>query len=171
MNFAIGFFFFLAGVRHLAQMFPNIIFLIKPHNAGMWLTGHYKGEQPEASNLMVADPKQPFWASVSAPQLLGRLSAVITTPSTVAFDAARIELPVAVVAHGLALENYAPLQLIEKLDDWCAFVKQVLDDSQKEKLKNTDREFVGSVSLAGDAAARIADDVMAHKSKMNLKNV
>lgn len=163
--------FFLAGVRHLAQMFPNIIFLIKPHNAGMWLTGHYKGEQPEASNLMVADPKQPFWASVSAPQLLGRLSAVITTPSTVAFDAARIDLPVAVVAHGLALENYAPLQLIEKLDDWCAFVKQVLDDSQKEKLKNTDREFVGSVSLAGDAAARIADDVMAHKSKMNLKNV
>jgi len=162
--------FFLAGVRYLAEVFPDIVFLVKPHNSGMWLTGRYQGEKPEAKNLIIADPKDPQWDGVSAPQLLGQLTAVITSPSTVAFDAARMELPTAVVAQGLHLENYSPLSLIESLDDWRGFVTRVLDRDERMLLQEGAREFVGRVLLPGNAAARIVEDIVSHKPKTDLKN-
>lgn len=162
---------FLAGVRHLAEAFPDIVFLLKPHNAGMWLTGRYEGERPEADNLVVADPGDPQWAGISAPQLLGRMTAVITSPSTVAFDAARMGLPTAVVAQGLPLENYSPLPLIESMQDWQSFVDRVLDGNERKLLQESARDFVSRVSLSGDAVARIIEDVVSYKPRADLKNV
>jgi len=162
--------FFLEGVRHLAEAFPDIVFLAKSHNAGMWLTGRYQGEKPEINNLIIADPKDPQWTSITAPQLLGFLAAVITTPSTVALDAARIKIPTAVVAQGLNLGNYAPLPLIECMEDWSSFVSQALNIHERKSLQEKSRQFMDRVLLPGNAAWRIVEEIVSHKQKAGVKS-
>jgi glycosyltransferase involved in cell wall biosynthesis len=155
--------FFLEGVRRLAETFPDIEFLVKPHNAGMWLTGRYKGNKPEAPNLIIVDPRDRKWESVTAPQLLQNLTAVITSPSTVALDSARMQLPTAVVSGGLELANYLPLYLIDQVEDWENFVNQALDIHARQSLIESSQLFVDRVLVKGDASSRILDDIMSHK--------
>ncbi len=93
------------------------------------------------------------------------MTAVITTPSTVALDAARYGLPVAVFAGGLDLSNYQPLPLLQTLADWQAFVKASLDTAQRASLKNAASSFVERVLIEGDGAQRIAADLIAVTQK------
>jgi hypothetical protein len=75
---------FLDVIQTVSDAFPEIIFLVKPHHAGRWLSKRRKEAIPEKSNLIIADPEESPWESYTASALLGRISAVITTPSTVA---------------------------------------------------------------------------------------
>jgi hypothetical protein len=149
--------FFIEGVLSLAERFPDIIFLLKPHHAGMWLTKRYKGEQPVSPNLVVANPENPAWQQYTADQLLGRMAAVITTPSTVALDAARQDLSVAVVAHDMELDLYAPLKEIRSTQDWGDFVSDALNIAKPDPLS---RAFVERIIINGPTAARILDDLL-----------
>lgn len=162
--------FFLDGLENVAKAFPNVDFLIKPHNAGMWLTNRYKGELPKVDNLIIIDPKDPQWASVTAPQLLGHLAAVITTPSTVALDAARSKIPVSVVAHDLDLKNYEPLTLVKTIEDWHAFVNQAIETYGCQMLQEKSQKFVERVLLPGNAVSRIIKDIVSHKQERRTKN-
>lgn len=156
--------FFLAGVTALAEQFPAVTFLIKPHHAGLWLTSRYKGDKPVASNLIIADPKQPEWERYTAGGLLGRMKAVITSPSTVALDAAARGLPVAVVKGDLDTQTYAPLYAIEQMANWSAFIERVLDESQVPEFEHLSERFVKRMILEGDAAVRIVDDLVCSTS-------
>lgn len=162
--------FFLDGVRKLAEAHPYIDFLLKPHNAGMWLTSRYKGNRPEMDNLIIVDPKDSKWENVTAPQLLGNLIGAITTPSTVALDAARIRLPVAVVAQHLDLKNYDPLPLICAPEDWIRFVDQAVDTFGRRALQEKSLQFVDRVLLPGNAAWRIVEEIVSHKQKRETRN-
>lgn len=156
---------FIAGVNHLAVLYPNITFIIKPHNAGLWLTGRYDGEKPEHRNVLIIDPLSSDWSDITAAHLLPHLSAVITTPSTIALDAARLNIPTAVVAQGLQLTNYAPLSLIHSIDDWCGFVDMVLDTHQKKSLQVQANQFVERVLLPSETSAeRIIRDIITRKN-------
>lgn len=152
--------FFIEGVRRVAAAFPQLLFLVKPHHAGMWLTARFDGEAPVADNLIVADPQTAEWEAYTAPSLLGHLQAVITTPSTVALDAARCGLPTAVVAAGLQLENYQPLRLIEAAEDWTGFISSVLDVAQRQQLAANAQEFAQRSLVAGDVTLRILRDLL-----------
>jgi hypothetical protein len=152
---------FLDGVRVLAEQFYDVCFLVKPHHAGLWLTRRYDGERPSAPNLVIADPQSPVWERYTASQLLGLMSAVITTPSTVALDAARRNMPVGVFAMGLDLANYEPLPLLRNLDAVAAFVRASLDDSARGELERASAKFVDRVLVPGDGAQRIASDLAA----------
>ncbi len=154
--------FFLDAVQALAHRFPEVLFLVKPHHAGLWLTKRFEGDAPQAANILIADPLSPAWAPYTAPSLLGHLRAVITTPSTVALDAARHGLPVAVVAHGMALENYAPLPTLENAADCEAFVRAALDLGAHTTLLDRSAEFVDRVLVPGNAAERIVKDMVKH---------
>jgi hypothetical protein len=156
--------FFLEGVIALAEQFPSVTFLIKPHHAGLWLTSRYKGDKPVATNLIIADPKQAEWERYTAGGLLGRMKAVITSPSTVALDAAARGLPVAVVKGDLDTDTYAPLYAIEQMANWSAFIERVLDESQAPELKHLSECFLNRMVLEGDAAARIVDDLVCSTS-------
>lgn len=155
--------FFLDAIVGIAHAYPDVAFLVKPHNAGMWLTARYDGERPEAPNLLIVDPQDPRWASVTAPQMLAGLDAVITSPSTVALDAARFGLPVAVVGYDLLLNNYAPLTVVRQDGDCGNFVRAVLEEGASG-LRSTSAAFVERVMLAGDASSRILDDIQAHQN-------
>jgi hypothetical protein len=153
--------FFLDGVQRLVATFPHITFLVKPHHAGLWLTSIHTGNKPDAPNLIIADPKDPAWEPYSASQLLGNLHAVITSPSTVALDAARIGLPVAVIAHTLNCDIYTPLYSIRTEDELMGFVDAANAPSTRADLTKTSQNFVNRVLKSGDAAALIADDMVA----------
>ena len=156
---------FLDAVCQLAEDFPQVTFLVKPHHAGLWLTQRYEGQRPVAPNLVIADPQTSPWENHTASALLGSMTAVITTPSTVALDAARYGLPVAVFAGGLDLTNYQPLPLLQELADWQAFINATLDAEQSGTLKNVASSFVGRVLVDGDGAQRIAADLIAATQK------
>ena len=153
--------FFLDGVQRLATAFPHITFLVKPHHAGVWLTGRHTGDKPDAPNLIIADPQDPAWEPFTATQLLGHLHAVITSPSTVALDAARIGLPVAVVAHTLNCDNYTPLFSIRTEDEWLGFIDAANAPPTRAGLIESGQKFVNRVLMSGDAAELIVDDMVA----------
>lgn len=150
---------FLENVDALAAAFPDVLFLVKPHHAGLWLTRRYEGEHPVADNLLIADPQQTLWENHTAPALFGWMKAIITTPSTVALDAARQALPVAVVAGSLALDNYSPLTLLRTAHDWKAFVRDALGEQAVGDLRSRSTAFVDRVLVPGDAAQCIAMDL------------
>ena len=156
--------FFLESVRRLAEEFPEYVFLVKPHHAGMWLTSKYKGERPNGANILIANPEKAPWERFTAGQLLGRLYGVITTPSTVALDAARVKLPVAVIGHDLALSYYAPLKVVSTIDQLRKFMQSLSEKSDYNDLAKLSRQFVEKSVLNGDAARKIAEDLVAHLS-------
>lgn len=162
--------FFLEGLQSVANAFPNVSFLIKPHNAGMWLTSRYQGEMPVMDNLIIVDPKDSQSASITAPQLFGHLAAVITTPSTVALDAARTKIPVAVVAQGIDLGNYEPLPLINDIEHWSAFISQAIDTHGRQVLQGKSQKFVDRVLLPGNATWRIVNDIISRKQERRTRN-
>jgi hypothetical protein len=158
---------FIADMHQVAHQFPHITFLIKPHHAGQWLTGkkdsklpRYQGELPQADNLVIADPTDPKWENFTAPALLEVADAAITTPSTVALDAARLGRPVAVVGYDLALEKYHPLPILRKSHDWADWVNQLTFTEGYHQLQQTGHRFLQKQTLSGDATARIVTYVM-----------
>ncbi|MFY1666482.1 glycosyltransferase [Pseudomonas sp. Pseu.R1] len=146
--------FFIEGVVSLAERFPEMIFLIKPHQAGLWLTRRYKRDKPVAPNILIVDPEKSEWQRFDINQLLGRMAAVITSPSTVALDAARRGLSVAVVAHDLQLDQYAPLPRINTINDWISFVVSIGTSSAPD---GRSLEFVKRTVIEGPAASNILD--------------
>ncbi len=164
---------FIEGINHVADIYPEVIFLLKPHNAGTWLTEHYKGEKLERGNVIIADPSSSQWIGSTAPQLFDHLNAVITTPSTVALDAARVKIPTTVVAQDLDLKGYYdPLPLIKNLNGWSAFISQILNDQKQTLFRKRSQQFVERVLLSGDKAAwRIIDDMRSRKVNYNQDKV
>lgn len=163
--------FFIKGVLTLAENYPDIIFLLKPHHAGLWLTSRHKGDKSWPSNIIIADPQAPEWEAHTAAALMGRLKAVITSPSTVALDAARMDLPVALVSNKLEVENYRPLRLIRHHGDWVNFMNECLSEEGKGMLLAKSRKFVLRTLVRGNAAERIVNDLLSTSaaSKMAVK--
>lgn len=151
---------FIECIQTLADSFPHLVFLVKPHHAGLWLTRRHRGDRPQSANMVIADPQAAPWERHTASALLGRMRCVITTPSTVALDAARMGLPTAVFSFDLALTNYSPLPLISEPSQAMSFVEHC-STSDAADLRRASTAFVNRVVLAGDAAQRIADDLAA----------
>lgn len=152
---------FVSGIAALASAYPEITFLVKPHHAGLWLTSRYKGALPDVPNLLVASPNLRPWEEYTAPQILSRLSAVITTPSTVALDAVQAGIPVAVLAYDLLLPNYAPLTLVENHKDLIEFVNSVVINHEKQRYADLARAYLAKKLIAGNAAENVALDIQA----------
>jgi hypothetical protein len=152
--------FFIDGVIRLAMKYPNLIFIIKPHNAGLWLTTRFEGGLVPPANLLIADPSEHHWEGHTATGMLPHLVGVITSPSTVALEAARAGLPVAVVANRLDLNNYSPLYLIKDAAEWVDFAASLFDRPRWKALVNASHAFVKRVLVPGDAAKRIVEHIL-----------
>lgn len=151
---------FLEAIESVCGANPDITFLVKPHHAGRWLSGRYSGATPAAPNLIVADPTAEHWNDFTAPSMFSYLLGVVTTPSTVALDAARFGLPVAVMRFGLTLDRYEPLTLIDTANDMLNFVRGVRGMVSREMLVQRSEQFVAKVTVAGDAAGAIANHII-----------
>jgi hypothetical protein len=119
---------FLADLEATCRQFPHLTFLFKPHPEGRWLTKRYLGARPVEPNLLVADPESARWSLITAPSLVTRLAAVITTPSKTALDAAVAGTPVAVAAYDDPCAMYAELPMLRNEGDWRSFVGRAIAD-------------------------------------------
>lgn len=153
---------FLQDLEQSAIANPQTTFLIKPHHTGLWLTQRYQGEVPAAPNLIIADPKAPQWEAFTAPALIEIASAVITSPSTVAVDAARSHCPVAIIAYDLALPRYEPLPLLRNREDWQSFINQA-NESGEKRLELVE-SFLRDRLIPGDAVSKIVGHIVAPRT-------
>jgi hypothetical protein len=151
---------FLADLEAAAAADEESLFLVKPHHAGRWLVRN-RARLPEADNLFVIDPLDPAWEPHTAPALIAGMDVVLTTPSTVALDAARAGRPVAVIGYGLDLPLYEPLPILRTSEDW----DDVLADDGDAWIERNEA-FLKRALLPGRAdhriAARIEAALLAH---------
>jgi hypothetical protein len=158
---------FLADLADTVAARPDLLFIVKPHHAGQWLSKNADTlGKPE--NLLLADPADPRWERFTASTIIERASAVITTPSTVALDAARMRRPVAVAGYELDVLVYAPLTLLRGAQDWRTFLSAALGGIP-EISKGLD-EFCRRHLVEGDAIAAILAALEGNEPKMRLSN-
>lgn len=122
---------FLQNLISTAQRNSDCGFLVKPHPAGQWFALSDSVPYNLPDNIFVIDNTDQDWRQLSGTQLVRFVDAVITTPSTIAIDAAIASVPVAVVAHSLgSLDMYAGLDMLNQPDDWHEFVVRCVGDQQ-----------------------------------------
>ncbi|MEZ5830434.1 MAG: hypothetical protein R3D05_04590 [Dongiaceae bacterium] len=143
---------FVRDLIATAEAAPALTFVIKPHMGGQWFTRLGPTGTPLPRNIEIAEPASQRWRRFTADAFLAHASAVITTPSTIALDAARYGVPVALVTYGISAQNYMPLPRLEQSGDWLAFVEQIRQELyDRKKLE----EFYADAAVAGDAVNRI----------------
>ena len=140
----------LEDLQAAAERRPDTLFLVKPHHAGRWLSRHPERLKPRA-NLVVVDPTDSAWEPHTAPALIASVDVVLTTPSTVALDAARTGRPVAVLGYDLELPLYEPLPIVRGPEDLGGFLEMGLDDALRRN-----EAFLKRAVLPGRADHRIA---------------
>lgn len=143
---------FVEDLVALAESAPDLTFVLKPHMGGQWFTRRGHAARPLPANLKVADPTSPEWRRFTADAFLVHASAVITTPSTIALDAARYGVPAALVSYGISAQNYAPLPRLERREDWLDFAEQIRRGVYDRKRLES---FLADAALPGDVVARI----------------
>ena len=158
---------FLQDLETTAIQFPDTTFLVKPHHAGQWLTKRYKGQLPTADNLVIINPTEPQWEPFTAPALIAHSDGTITTPSTVALDAASLERPVSVIGYDLNLPKYEPLPILNSLTDWLEFIKQIRCPQESITISQKTSTFLEKSIVPGNAIERIIELI---KSDIDIKN-
>lgn len=142
---------FVADLAATAEAAPDIQFVVKPHMGGQWFV-RGGSAAPLPSNVEIAHPAAPRWRRFTADAFLVHASAVITTPSTIALDAARYGAPAALVTYEIAAANYHPMPRLQQSADWLQFVDQIRRGSyDRTKLD----AFFADAVVPGDAVARI----------------
>ncbi|HJR23290.1 MAG TPA: hypothetical protein VJ822_16785 [Dongiaceae bacterium] len=142
---------FVRDLAATAEAAPETSFLVKPHMGGQWFV-RGGSNAPLPSNVEIAHPGTERWRRFTADAFLAHASAVITTPSTIALDAARYGVPAALVTYGIDAQNYHPLQRLEQFADWPAFVDQIRRGSYDRRQLEA---FFADAVVPGDAVARI----------------
>ncbi len=139
---------FRVGLLAVARALPDARILVRPHPAGGWADrlGHELAQFVNMTLIAASDARS---AQESGAEAMQGIERVITTPSTVALDAALAGRPVALAAPGG--EIYAPLPVLTGPEDWIAFA-----GAQTQGLLALD-QFRARVLVEGDGAARIVE--------------
>lgn len=140
---------FRSGLLAMARALPHIRILLRPHPAGGWsdhALGHELAQMRNISRLGAAEARH---RPDSGAQVLEGLGRVITTPSTVALDAAQAGKPVCLAVFGGA--PYAPLPVLDSPQAWTAFA------SGEQYDRMTLDQFLARVLVPGDGAGRILE--------------
>jgi len=132
----------------VARALPAARILLRTHPAGAWADG-LGHELARFGNITTAPAAQTRRDLIGALGILRGIKRVITTPSTIALDAALTGLPVALAADGGGL--YAPLPVLTSPADWVRFASSADVDGETLDL------FRSRVLVPGDGAARIAE--------------
>jgi len=143
--------YFLNDLQHIIQKYLNLTFILKPHPAGLWFSKNQNGIFTQYKNFILADPNIKEWSKFSAKEILQDCLAVITTPSTIAMDAARMGKPVAVIGYNLDLDHYSPLPIIKNISDWSEFLSSSQDSNKTHCFKQYSSTFVDNYSVPGDS--------------------
>jgi len=151
---------FFADIQHMAHMFTRLHFILKPHPGVIKRSDLHTDFLHSLQNIKVLDPAQTESHQWSTPTLLANALAVITTPSTIALDAAMTATPVAVIRYGQQIPYYSyyePLPIIDTSKDWQDFIESAVEEPHR--LRELSSSFLKRVRLPGNAADHILDVV------------
>lgn len=148
---------FLSHLSNVAAARGDCVFLLRPHPAGQWASKNRWATHEFPLNFCVAHPDDPAWRDLAATDVITAAAVVITTPSTIALDAAQHNRPVAVTGYGLDLDIYAPLPILQSEDDWRDFVRHGL----AHRTDTRGAAFVARRCVPGDAATKALDAIAA----------
>jgi hypothetical protein len=137
---------FQEGFAAAAGALPRTRFLLRAHPAGGW-ADRFGHELARFGNITVAGAAEGRSRLESGADLVRGLGRVITTPSTVALDAAVAGRPVALASDGGPA--YHPLPVLRTPQDWIEFA------SGAGGSRRTLDQFLSRVLVAGDGAPRI----------------
>ena len=154
---------FFKDLQDMVQHFSELRFILKPHPGALVRSPLHVESLASLHGVEVLDPAHPDSANWSTPRLLTEALAVITTPSTIALDAALAKTPVAVIRCGQTIpyyENYKPLPFFDETEDWQDFLNNILRD--QNFMEPIRKAFLDRVMLPGDAANRILDLVVSN---------
>lgn len=149
---------FIADLRDSARRHVDSMFLVCSHPSGAWLKHNIEVIQG-LSNVFLLDEKCPQFSRLPLRVFVHLFDMVITTPSTVALDAAQAGVPVAVAHYDLELNRYAGLTPLRCADDWAQFHSWIYSARRHDLLKGGE-DFVSRHVVAGDAAHRIFDIIL-----------
>jgi len=141
---------FQAGLTAVARAMPGARILLRGHPAGAWADGlgHELAQFANITTALAARTRRDVSGAV---EILRGIKRVITTPSTIALDAALAGRPVALAVDGGGL--YSPLPVLTSPDDWVRFA------SSSDPCRETLDLFRSRVLVLGDGAARIAERI------------
>ncbi len=151
---------FFADLQHMADTFTDLHFILKPHPGIIQRSKIHTGFLHSMNNIEVLDPARTDITQWSTPTLLANALAVVTTPSTIALDAAMAAAPVAVIRYNQNIPYYAyyePLPLLDNARDWHNFIEDAV--TKRSQLEKLSQSFLERVSLPGNAAEHILDIV------------
>jgi hypothetical protein len=146
---------FMADLKGLARARPDCAILVKPHHAGLYLIKNPSLLADAPANLILADLRDSRWEPYTAPALIPLCKAVITTPSTVALDAAELDVAVAVARYDLELPMFRGLPQLADGASWLDFVDRALTDPVASLAAAV--AFRDRARMPGDAAWRVAE--------------
>ena len=139
---------FLAGLTAAVRALPQVRFLLRSHPAAGW-ADQFGHDLAQFANISRDQAAMARGRPQGGADIIQGLARVITTPSTVALDAAMAGVPVALAAAGGKL--YDPLPLLRSPDDWIGFAAGGAFD------RRTLDQFCSRVLVGGDGAVRIAE--------------
>lgn len=145
---------FSAHIERLIDGFKDVFFVIKPHPAGVWLQ-----KNPRVTtrvNTLLLRRDDPRFAGVTAADLLTVSQAAITTPSTVAVDAAQLDRPVVIFANTLDLPLFEPLEMGRSFEDIEAFVRRALEGCANMDVVSS---FKSTLLAPGNVESNIAGEI------------
>lgn len=140
---------FREGLLAMARALPHARILLRTHPAGGWADqrfGHELAQMENITRLGAPEGRQRLEAGAD---VLRGVARVITTPSTIALDAAQAERPVALAAAGGGA--YEPLPVLHGPEAWIAFASGQGYDPTRLDL------FRSRVLVPGDGAPRIVE--------------
>lgn len=119
---------FIASLLEMTTQFSKVLFVLKPHPAGKWLTNERVLHFNSVSNLLIPGRSSCLNGRFSGLDWIGNLDSIITTPSTIALDGALLEKGVAIVADDkLVLSRYHPLRMLVSVEDWATFITDTVE--------------------------------------------
>lgn len=152
---------FFRDLQAMVKYFPKLRFILKLHPGGLMRSPLCIKLLNSLTGLEVLDPTNPETACWTTQKLLTYAITTITTPSTIALDAALAGKPVAVLRYRETYAYYGyyePLPLLDQAEDWLKFLEKSTNNSEGFQPGKT--AFLNKVILPGDAANRILDLVV-----------
>lgn len=140
----------------LARARPGLRFYVRAHPAGGWLD-RAAGALRRLGNVAFVSSEQARRSVEPGSLAVTHAARIITTPSTIALDAAQQGRPVALALDGGAF--YSPLPHLADFAAWTAFADAPAVPGAEASV------FLARHLLEGDAAARIVEHLAALRGK------
>lgn len=149
---------FLHALDQISRQRTEFTYVLKSHpGAAKSRTSEITQILSDMDNVMVIDFLDSTIDRPSTSLLLNHAAAVITTPSTIAIDAALAGVPVALARINLELDVYEPLAMLDTTDDWNQFLNQSNDAIGRPRLLEQSANFLQRAILPGNGSNRVLD--------------